>query len=209
MTTLETEINTKSKVDWESWLAEGPTKGFSRQHKMSKAACGWIPTTKYQIDDIDEEVEVDSSEANLSWGNFQGADVHTSENGVPGSVNREVHSQVHAWQGEWACREDSDEMPLAVWLGDMGPPPEPLQLDHFRKAPFSSPVQLGLGWGKIRPRAIARLEDVVLEAILRIMQACEGQGVWPLKSSLVITVLLPRPAGRWRPIGPLAWLRKV
>ena len=56
---------------------------------------------------------------------------------------------------------------------------------------------------------IARLDDDVLAAILRILQACEGQGDWLQKISMVIIVLLPKLAGGWRPIGLLSWLPKV
>ena len=98
--TLEAEINTRRKTDWETWLTEGPAKGLSRQHKMSKTTTGWIPTDKFQIDDIDKEVEVESVEANLSWDNYQGAGPQACEDGVPGSINHELQSQVHAWNGE-------------------------------------------------------------------------------------------------------------
>ena len=99
-------------------------------------------------------------------------------------------------------------MPPVVWPDDLGPTPAPLLIEHLRTALFSFPEQLGLGWDKIHPRAIARLDDLVLEAILRLMMACEQKGEWPSKSGLVIIVLLPKPAGGWRPIGLLAWLPK-
>ena len=38
--TLEAEIQAKSKAAWETWLCEGPAKGLSRQHKMSRATTG-------------------------------------------------------------------------------------------------------------------------------------------------------------------------
>ena len=209
VSTLETEINDRSRADWETWIAEGPARGLSRQHKMSKTATGWIPTEKFLVDDIDEEVQVEAAETNLSWDNFQGVSPAACDVGVPGSVNQELQSQVYAWQGEWACRSDSAAMPAAEWPRDMGPPPEALQLEHFKRALLSFPAQLGLGWDKIHPRAIARLEDSILAAILRILQACEGLGDWPLRISMVIIVLLPKPAGGWRPIGLLSWMPKV
>ena len=52
--TLESEINARSRAEWESWLGEGPAKGLSRQHKMSRTATGWIPSAEFQVDDIAE-----------------------------------------------------------------------------------------------------------------------------------------------------------
>ena len=66
-----------------------------------------------------------------------------------------------------------------------------------------------VAWDKIHPRAIARLDDRVLGAITRRMSACERQGKWPNSGGLVIIVLLPKPAGGWRPIGLLAWLLQI
>ena len=96
-----------------------------------------------------------------------------------------------------------------VWPQDMGPPPQQLQLDHFKKALMSFPSQLGLEWDKLHPRAIARLDDEILEAILRPMQACEGEGGWPQNGDMVIIVLLAKAAGGWPPVGLFAWLPKV
>ena len=109
---------------------------------MSRTANGWIPSAKYQLDDIAEEIEVEDSEASLSWDRYQGIGVETSPTGLPGSVINEVSSQMHAWQGEWACRKDSEQMPPVVWPEDMGPLPEPLMVDHLRKALLTFPVQL-------------------------------------------------------------------
>ena len=130
-------------------------------------------------------------------------------NGIPGSVNHEVADQTRAWSGEWACRSDTEEMQPVVWPQDMGPPPQQLQLDHFKEALLPFPLQLGFGWSKIHPRAIARLDGEILAAILRLMQACEGEGGWQQNGNMVIIVLPPKPAGGWRPIGLFAWLPKI
>ena len=39
--------------------------------------------------------------------------------------------------------------------------------------------------------------------------ACERLGKWPNSNLLIIIVLLPKPAGGWRPIGLLEWLPKI
>jgi hypothetical protein len=109
--TLETEISVRLKNDWEIWLSEGPAKGLSRQHKKSRVATGWIPSAKYQVDDISEEAEVEDTDANLSWDSHQKAGTEVAADVALGSVNQELNSQVHAWSGEWACRPDSPSMP--------------------------------------------------------------------------------------------------
>ena len=97
---LETEINPRSKVEWETWLCEGPAKGLSRQRKMQRTATGWIPSPKFKDGNFTEDIETEDSEANLSWDNYQTVRVETDPDGIPGSVNHEVTSQVHTWQVE-------------------------------------------------------------------------------------------------------------
>ena len=100
-------------------------------------------------------------------------------------------------------------MPPVAWPDDLGAPPERMNVEQLRKALLSFPIQLGLGCDKIHPRAIARLDDVILEAILRFMERCEETGEWPQEGSMVIIVLLPKPTGGRRPIGLLAWMPKI
>ena len=41
---LNLESLHKSRAAWLSWLKEGPARGLSRQHKMSRMALGWVPS---------------------------------------------------------------------------------------------------------------------------------------------------------------------
>ena len=163
--TLETEILATNIIAWETWLCEGPAKGLSRQHKMSRTRTGWIPIAKFEYSEFPEDPEVDDSEANLSWDACPAARTQTTADGVPGSVNQEITNEVAAWQREWACHEDSGPMLPVIWPDDLGAPPERMDIERLRKALLSFPVQLGLGWDKTHPRAIARLDDTILEAI--------------------------------------------
>ena len=88
------------------------------------------------------------------------------------------------WCGEWACRTDSEDMPPLHWPDDMGPEHEPIQIDHFKKALLSFPTQLGLGWDKVHPMAISRLEDSIIMAIIRLLMACERLGKVAKQQSL-------------------------
>ena len=176
---------------------------------MSRTRTGWIPTAKFDFDEYPEHIEVDDSEASLSWDTCQRVKARITTDGVPGSVNQEITNEVAAWQREWACHEESEPVPPIVWPENMGAPPARVDIEQLRQALMSFPSQLGLGWDKIHPRAIARLDDTILEAIVRLMERCEETGQWPQEGSLVIIVLLPKPTGGWRPIGLLAWLPKV
>ena len=123
---IEAAIEKRSKADWVSWLNEGPAKGFSRQHRMSGTATGRIPTSKYEVDDLDGMVELESDETNLSRNKCQPVSHRVVSDGMPGSISDEVAAQTYAWEGEWACRSDSQDMQPVIWTQDMGPPPEQL-----------------------------------------------------------------------------------
>ena len=84
-----------------------------------------------------------------------------------------------------------------------------LELGAFKQTLATFPAHLGLGWDDIHSRALLRLDDAVLLALLRVLFLCECTGQWPSFTSLVIIALLPKPAGGLRPIGVFPWLHKV
>ena len=84
-----------------------------------------------------------------------------------------------------------------------------LHLRASRNAVNTFPTELGLGWDAIHPRALLRLSDEVIAALLRILFLCECKGVWPRHSSLVVIALLPKSGWGLRPIGLFPWLPKV
>ena len=110
------------------------------------------------------------------------------------------------WASEWG---ETLTMPACQWPVDLGPPPSLLDLHELKAALRSFPTQLGLGWDQIHPRALLRLEDSKLVALLRVIFLCECGGRWPGLSSDVIVALLPKPSGGRRPIGLFPWLPKV
>ncbi len=59
------------------------------------------------------------------------------------------------------------------------------------------------------PRQIAHLSDGALSVLATLLQATEVAGVWPRQVSLVVTALLPKPAGGFRPIGVLPAVYRV
>jgi hypothetical protein len=74
---------------------------------MSRTATGWIPSAKFNVENFTEDVETDFAEANLSWDSCQAAGVEIDTDGVPGSVNHEVTSQVHTWRERYLWDRES------------------------------------------------------------------------------------------------------
>ena len=70
-----------------------------------------------------------------------------------------------------------------------------------RVAAMTFPAGTGLGGDNVAPRALARLSDSALLALVRILMAAEALGAWGLAVNLVLIVLLPKPDGGLRPIG--------
>ena len=71
----------------------------------------------------------------------------------------------------------------------------------IRRAALTFPIATGVGCDNIAPRAIARLSDETLDALGRLLLACEIVGEWGAIVELVLIVLLPKPDGGRRPIG--------
>ena len=61
----------------------------------------------------------------------------------------------------------------------------------------------------LHPRSLTRLSRPLLQALVKIIHECERFGVWPKATGVVVIVLLPKPDGRWRPIGLLPWMPRV
>ena len=90
----------------------------------------------------------------------------------------------------------------------MDPPPE-LMLEAFKTALATFPCGTGLGWDNCHPRALLRLPDAVLKAVVGLLRRCEAEGLWPQAVRLVVVVLLPKPDGGFRPIGLLPLLPRI
>ena len=104
------------------------------------------------------------------------------------------------------------DLPDCQWPEDMGSLPPMLHVHAFRNATSTFPTELGLGWDAIHPRALLRLGDAVLQAILRLLFFCEVTGRWPDRSAAVIVALLPKTSPGLRPIGlfplwPKVWAK--
>ena len=194
---------TLSRANWISWVNDGPASGLRRQHRMSRVAIGWV-RSKYLAGDVDgddEHHDRHASALQLQWERRRRLDCP-----VPMSLQQAVDDQASIWSTHWACDID---MPECQWPSDMGPVPPMMELSDFKDALRTFPVGLGLGWDGLHPRALLRVGDATLQAILRVLFLCESTGKWPTASAEVLVSLLPKSADGVRCIGLFAWLPKV
>ena len=127
----------------------------------------------------------------------------------PLGAQHAADKEAGVWAEEWGCHSQTHDV---VWPNDLGPPPPIMGLQHLKRALLRFPAATWLGWDQIHPRALLRLDDSLLLALLRLLFLCECQGKWPLAVALVVIVLLPKPDGGRRPIGllpslPRIWMR--
>ncbi len=85
---------------------------------------------------------------------------------------------------------DKDELPI------MTP-------HHLREAAKTFKWKTAVTYDGFHPRALAALSDGALQTLALILQAVEVSGRWPRQLRLVVTALLPKPKGGFRPIGIL------
>ena len=86
--------------------------------------------------------------------------------------------------------------------GDMGMP-DKLSVQSLKDALMSFPQGTGLGHDSLHPRAVTRLPDRMLEALVEIMWWCEMRGQWPA-DLITIIALLAKPDGGYM---PRVWMR--
>ena len=108
---------------------------------------------------------------------------------------------------EWKADEEYCH-PVWPTTEERTPPPK-IPGAELCAACCTFPVQTGLGWDALHPRALTRLRPAVLDRIILTLEACESSGEWPGATGTSIIVLLAKPGGGHRPIGLLPWLVRV
>ncbi len=79
----------------------------------------------------------------------------------------------------------------------------------IREAALSFPWRTASTYDGLHPRQLANLSDAALEVLATLLQIAELTGSWPPQVSLVVTVMLPKPSGGFRPIGLLPAIYRV
>ncbi len=196
-----------SRVAWTSWLTDGPAQGLRQQHRMSRTSVGWISTHI----DVPEEVRLSDTDTlnDTDEAVLKSMSLLRIAGPVPLNAQQVAEREAGAWATEWGAGQD---LPEVTWPADLGPLPQQLTLGPLKKALAAFPAGTGLGWDDLHPRALLRLDDELLMALLRLLFVCESQGRWPRAVALVIIALLPKPDGGRRPIGlfpllPRIWMK--
>ena len=152
---------------------------------MSRTAIGWIPTAcsedarPSQVDDEEGDESIDYSPVAcglpdaLTWEFYTVC--HAPKAGTLLTGQQHVEVEAEAWGKQWGCDLD---MPNCGWPEDLGSLPTMLDIWQLREALKSFPAGLGLGWDAIHPKALLRLGDNLLLALLRLLFSCECRGKW-------------------------------
>ncbi len=84
-----------------------------------------------------------------------------------------------------------------------------IKVEELRDASKTFPWRTTQTYDGYHPRQVANLSDAALHTLATLLQAVEVAGVWPRQVSLVVTALLPKPRGGFRPIGIAAAVYRV
>ena len=189
-----------------------------------KGISGWIASPLVQEKGLEDSIpeepeeEEDGIEEWSSSCEAQGILKNSQTTGriTPAADQVAVEHEAADWAGWWKANEPYDD----PWVdGDLAQQAKAdlaklprLQVHDIRTAARSFPTGTGVGVDNTAPRALDRLTDAALEALIDILHRCEKEGEWGKCNALVLTVLLPKPDGGVRPIGLLPtpiriWMR--
>ena len=196
----------ESTKRYREWLQQGPAKGLSRQHAASKCRGQWVPGKM-----VKERTMQDDGIAHV-LGQWEGeeevtgleqlvATIQKREEGdmIPASAQQEVDEEGLRWAGVWA---EGMEMEECRWPEAMEALPD-IEVHHILEAVGTFKDGVGLGWDRFHPKAMRRLPRELLAALGSIMKEAERLGSWSSIIGIVITALIPKGGGGWRPIGLL------
>ena len=191
----ERSMAVRRRLEWTAHLHKGSAGGMRNQHRFTRTASGWAPTSaasapRPKLCTLD------------NFGDTPMADILRllTPSTVPAPLNAqdEVEVEAAAWARQWAAGANQ---PAIHWPSDLGPmPPRPTP-SQLRLAAASFPEATGLGWDALHPRAVCRLPDERIEDLITVLMKAEDEGRWPSAVSLVTIVLLAKDGGGFRPIG--------
>jgi len=126
----------QSAKAWSKWLHEGPAKGLSRHHRMTRVATGWIPSA----------LGAAACDPGLQNGEDEPQETTVQLCQVPLSAQQEVDSECEKWSKEWASEQKA---PILPWPQQMAfQDIDPLSVQIIKDAANPSPPPLA--WGGIR-----------------------------------------------------------
>ena len=81
------------------------------------------------------------------------------------------------------------------WPIDMGAMPTKLMVHALSQVAMTFPVGTVLGWERIHPRAMCRLNEHTLEWLAAVIYHCDVTGEWPVAVDRVIIAYYPKRMG--------------
>ena len=178
--------------------------GLKKQRQMSRTATGWISTkvAEPKANNFEPIDELDGlSDEQLHSIRLEG------QAEAPLTAQQIANDEKCKWGAEWAVGEQWCEPDWSEFT--VNEDPLPVSVADFRRACMTFPAGTGLGWDAIHPRALNRLDDATIQALIDLLIVCEKSGKWPTATDLVVIVLLPKSDGGWRPIGLMPFLPRV
>ena len=184
--------------------AGGADEWFEAAAPALKGGHGMDPTkvSKPEANEFQPIDEVDGlSQEQLDSISLQGQEE------APLTAQQIANGERCRWGDEWAAGEIWCE---PDWIEfEANEDPLPISVPEFRWALMTFPAGTGLGWDGIHPRALDRLDDATIQALIDLVIACEKLGRWPTIIEMVVVVVLPKPDGDWQSIRLLLFLPRI
>ncbi len=92
---------------------------------------------------------------------------------MPLNAQQVADKEANVWAVEWGVGTD---FPSVEWPADLGPLPPAFGLPSFRQALMTFPAATGLGWDDLHPRALLRLPDSLLLALIGVAGCLRAPG---------------------------------
>ena len=141
---------------FEAWVKDGPGLDLKRQHLLSRAATGWVPS-KVGSQTVAELSELDELD-DISEEQLKNAVAPVTDKLTPLASQQLANSERIDWCKQWATDMQHD---VLEWPDETEPMP-PITLTLFKAALFFFFANnTGLSRDGVHPRALLRLPDDV------------------------------------------------
>ena len=203
---LEQTVASCRKREWQVKIGARTSEGGKAMptklaHRWVKGLAGWMPSPvgELALEDEDDEGIIDDGvplEVQLENASLIGT---TSCSGRgPLSDQATVEQQANDWAEIWQEEASYCEPDFGDLAGEQLAPLWPWAIIE---AVSTFPVGTGLGADNVAPRALRRLSEAAIEALIALFLAFEAAGSWAAALNLVLIVLLPKGEGAFRTIG--------
>ena len=138
---------------YKPWVEGGAAGGLRRQHQFTRNATGWTETAtgKGNHNELGEQDDFDG----LSEEQVEAIRAKVGDTSSPADVQTEVNDQATSWKKVWGGNLEDQSDP--EWPDDLGTIPKMMVVQALLAAATTFPMEAGLGWDSLHPRALNRL----------------------------------------------------